>query len=141
MKKEDIVKAEARNKFFKYFQPNAKDKNDRECDCVIRALCKGLDKEWVDIFDELYAICRKFQLMMDGKKCYEKYLKLYGFEYQSLSIARGDSRPTVNKFCETHRKGTYILRVAHHLVTVVDGKFYDTWDSGDKCLYGFWKKL
>ena len=39
-----------------------------------------------------------------------------------------------------HPTGRYIVTVAHHVVAVVDGKYYDTWDSGEKSLYGYYEK-
>lgn len=36
--------------------------------------------------------------------------------------------------------GTAILRMAKHFVAVVDGVLYDTWDSREKMVYGYWKK-
>lgn len=51
-------------------------------------------------------------------------------------IKKGNKRPTVAGFATEHKKkkkkGAYILKVANHVVAVVDGIYYDTWDSGDK---------
>lgn len=35
---------------------------------------------------------------------------------------------------------SYLLKVANHVVAVVDGRYYDTWDSGYKSLYGHYEK-
>ena len=44
-------------------------------------------------------------------------------------------------FTPDYSEGTYFLSVANHVVASVDGNFYDTWDSGDCCLYGYWEKI
>ena len=41
------------NKYWKYYQPNTESKGDQECDCVIRALTKVLNKSWNIIFMDL----------------------------------------------------------------------------------------
>ena len=36
--------------------------------------------------------------------------------------------------------GKHIARMARHYVCVIDGDVYDTWDSSDKMVYGYWTK-
>ena len=67
-------------------------------------------------------------------------VRLSGFEYVGISNKKGTTRPTVESFTKEHKEGTYILRVANHIVASVDGMYYDTWDSGHKSLYGYWIK-
>ena len=128
------------SKRFKYYQPNKKDLKDEYGDCVIRALTKATNKTWIEVFDELLPYARENQTMPNNKVCYEKYILNNNFEYHGISNKKGSKRPTVDSFTKEHKKGTYILRVAHHIVTVVDGLYYDTWDSGAKSLYGYWEK-
>ena len=125
---------------YKYYQPNKMDIKDEYGDCVIRALTRVTDKEWHTIFDELVPIAREMQCMPNGKPCYEKYLIESGFKYQGISNKKGTKRPTVDRFAKDHPSGRYVVRVANHLVAVVDGIYYDTWDSGHKSLYGYWFK-
>lgn len=128
------------NKYYKYYQPNVKDLRDKYGDCVIRSLTKALDKQWLEVFEDLLPYARELQCMPNGKFCYEKYLTNNGFTYTGISNKKGSKRPTVKSFTKEHKDGTYVLIVANHIVTVVDGCYYDTWDSGDCCLYGYWKK-
>ncbi len=46
----------------------------------------------------------------------------------------------VYKFCCNFPRGTYVLGVNDHVVTVVDGMFYDTWDSSDRKVIYFWER-
>lgn len=125
---------------YKYYQPNKKDLKDEYGDCVIRSLTKVTGKEWLQIFEELLPYARELQCMPNGKPCYESYLKNNGFEYHGISNKKGSKRPTVFSFAKDHKEGTYVLRVAHHSVAMTDGFYYDTWDCGDCCLYGYWKR-
>lgn len=126
---------------YQYYQPNKKDLKDEYGDCVMRALTKALGKEWLTVFEEMIPLMREMQCPFNCKPCYQKYLEEYnGFTYQGISNKKGTKRPTVDSFAKSHKQGTYVLSVANHLVTVVDGKYYDTWDCGYKSLYGYWEK-
>lgn len=127
------------SKNYKYYQPNKKDLKDKYGDCVIRALTKALNMEWLQVFDEMQPISREMQVPFNCRPCYEKYMESKGLKYTGISNKKGTKRPTVETFAKDHKAGTYILRVARHLVTVVDGIYYDTWDSGGKSLYGYWE--
>ena len=64
-----------------------------------------------------------------------------GFRYVGISNKKGSKRPTVEGFTKSNKLGKFVLVVAHHLVASVDGTYYDTWDSGDKSMYGYWEKV
>ena len=125
---------------FTYYQPNEKDLKDRCGDCVIRAFTKAEDKTWVEVFDELVPIARKHQCLLNDKISYQEYLQTHGYTYTGVSNKKGSKRPTVSSFATSHKEGRYVLVCANHLVACVDGNFYDNWDSGSKCLYGYWTK-
>lgn len=46
----------------------------------------------------------------------------------------------VYKFCCNFPHGIYVLGLGGHVVTVVDGRFYDTWDSSGKSVIYFWER-
>lgn len=130
----------AKNKFWKYYQPNKKDLKDEYGDCVIRALCKVTNKEWLEIFDDLIPYVREVQGIPNAPQVYSKYLDDNGFKWVGIKAEKGSKRPTVLSFTKEHSEGTYILRVSHHIVAVSDGFFWDTWDSGYKSVYGYYIK-
>lgn len=125
---------------YKYFQPNRKDLKDNCGDCVIRALSKATGQSWVETFDDLVLYAREHQCLPNDKLAFSDYLKSIGYRYNSLP--RG-SRITVSEFCKS-RKGLAICHVrvgfGTHLVTVDDGHYWDTWDCGNKFLYGYYEK-
>ena len=63
-----------------------------------------------------------------------------GFAYQGISNRKGSKRPTVESFAKNHKQGNYLVNVANHVVAISNGCYYDTWDSGDCCLYGYYYK-
>lgn len=129
-------------RLYQYYQPNKKDLKDHVGDCQIRALSKVLNLSWVETFDLITPICREFQIMdifsCDLEKTKEAMSRM-GFVYTGISNKKGSHRPTVKEFTSSHKKGKYIVSVAHHVVAVVDGRYFDTWDSGEKYLYGYYE--
>lgn len=125
---------------YKYYQPNVKDTKDKYGDCVVRSLILATDSEWLKVFDELVGYARDLQCMPNDKPRYEKLLMNHGFTYTGISNKKGSKRPTVDRFTKDHKVGIYVLVVANHLVCSRDGYYYDIWDSGDCCMYGYWYK-
>lgn len=127
---------------FKYYQPNKKDVKDQYGDCTIRALSKALNVSWIEAFDSMIPICREEQTSnifdVPAKKR-ATLLEQLGFTYTGVSNKKGTTRPTVDDFAKKHKTGTYIAMVAHHAVAIVDGYYYDTWDSGRKPMYGYYE--
>ena len=39
---------------------------------------------------------------------------------------------TVKDFADDHKQGVYVLGTGSHAVAVIDGNYYDSWDSGDE---------
>lgn len=133
-----------KNKLFVYYQPNAKDIKDKYGDCTIRALSKALNVSWLEAFDLTIPICREGQVtnVFDAPvEIRNEFLEKLGFAYNKVSNSKGTKRPTVASFAKAHPTGTFIVNVAHHEVAVVDGKYYDTWDSGSCSLYGYYEKF
>lgn len=127
-----------------YYQPNEKDLTDKFGDCQIRALSKALNCSWLEAFDKAISVCRDewVSLIFDAPiPIRSRMLAKLGFEYHGISNKKGSKRPTVDSFAKDHPTGSYICGVAHHEVAVVDGKYYDTWDSGDCCMYGYFEKV
>lgn len=128
---------------FQYYQPNKKDLKDQYGDCTIRALSKALGVTWLEAFDKMIPLCREYQVsnVFGAPSSIERQIvERLGFTYHGISNKRGSKRPTVDSFAKDHPEGTFILNVANHEVACVNGKYYDTWDSGYKSLYGYYEK-
>lgn len=120
---------------FEYFQPNT-----HKCgDCAVRAVVKATNSSWYTVFDDLIPIARKMQLMPNDRKVIGKYLESKGFKWVPIKVTKGSKRPTVKEFANKY-VGTYVLSLASHLTAVVNNKYYDIWDCGNRSLYGYWVK-
>ena len=127
---------------YKYFQPNKLDLKDDYSDCSIRAICKVLEIDWREAFDKVIPLCREkcilpsmlFYTEQSADTC-----KALGLTYNKITNKKGVKRPTVASFARSHKTGRYIVTTAHHVVAVVDGYYFDTWDSGEKSLYSYYE--
>lgn len=117
--------------------PNPKSKNVG--DCVVRALSIALNKGWRDVFKELSILCMIECDMPSSNRIWGEYLGENGFVRHSLA----DTCPlcyTVQDFCRDNPRGLYVLGSGEHAVTIIDGNYYDTWDSGDTPVLFYWTK-
>lgn len=123
---------------FVYYQPNPRGKRGEKTrpDCAIRAMSKFLGMDWLTTFDLMCATAREIYDVPNSIKTMEKLL--FDHERVGVNTEAGKKRMSVIDFCKAHPKGTYLLRVANHMVCVSDGKYYDVWDSGKKCVYFYW---
>lgn len=47
---------------------------------------------------------------------------------------------TVADFASEHPRGLYVLAIGGHVVTVRDGEWMDSWDSGNEVPAYYWSK-
>lgn len=131
-------------KRYKYYQPNAKDLKDKQGDCAIRALTKFYEIAWLEAFDMLVGYARESQTTINSLTNIKTLFENSNVPYTSVYKQKSKNKETVLSFSKKHPKGRYTLyvRVGYgtHLVTVVDGIYYDTWDCGERYVYGYWSK-
>lgn len=121
---------------FEYFQPN-----DHVCgDCGIRAVAKALNCTWEESLTKLYQEALKIKDAPGSRETISKVLEANGFKWVPICPKRGEKRPIVANFAKENNEKIYVFNVSSHIVTAVNGKYYDIWDSGDKPLYGYWVK-
>lgn len=127
---------EENNCFEKY---NANPKGKQVGDCTVRAISKILDEEWEKSYAE---ICLQGFIMCDmpsANHVWGAYLRKKGFKRGLINNECPDCY-TVKDFCRDNPRGRFLLSISGHVVTVIDGKYYDTWDSGDQVPIYFWYK-
>lgn len=115
---------------YKYFNPNPRG-DIRSGDCVIRALSKAIGESWEFVYTELCMVGFRMGDMPSANHVWAEFLRSYGFNKFVLP----DTCPacyTIRAFCADHPEGLYVLATGSHVVTVVDGDYYDSWDSGDE---------
>ena len=122
------------DKHWKEYNPNPKGKNIG--DCTLRAYCAAFDISWEEAFDIASGIAKENASMIQyvaEKVLLEHFNCTVSDEYNKKTVKAKD-RITVAEYAETHPYGTYILKIRNHVVTLKDGEYWDSWDSGSKKL-------
>lgn len=118
------------------FNPNPKGK--RVGDCTVRALCKALNQSWDKTYVELCVYGFMHCDMPSANAVWGAYLKSKGFSRYIVPDTCPDCY-TLEQFCVEHPQGTYVVGLSGHVVTVQDGKIYDSWDSRNEIPIYYWR--
>lgn len=105
-------------------------------DCVIRAIATITRRPWRDIHWDLAILSNQRCKMMDDNVIWHEYLKNLGFKIYAIQ----DPCMRIKDFCNSHPYGEYILGTGRHVVAVIDGDYYDAWDSGNEFPVFYWRK-
>jgi hypothetical protein len=121
---------------FKEF--NAHPKGIKTSDCVVRAIATATNTDYLECRRELNRKKREL-----GYSSYKDTTFLYDYlkDYPRLifKAVKGEPRIKGSDFTKLHPKGTYILKMAGHIVACVDGVILDTWDCTYRSVYTAWE--
>ena len=129
-----FIKLQNPNRRWHVYNPNPKERNT--ADCTLRAYCAAFDIDWDEAYDIASEVAKSEGYLLNASNMVKKILtEHFGCDvdpkYNTKTVKRND-RSTVAEFAMTHPYGTYILHVPSHLVTVKNGEYWDSWDSGEK---------
>ena len=99
-------------------------------DCTVRAICAVTGKSWREIHAELCELARDMADMPSSDRVWWELLRQYGFRWKKL-IDHCPECYTVRDFAEDHPFGEYVLGPPEHAVAVINGEYWDSWDSGN----------
>lgn len=123
--------------FIKY---NANPRSNRVGDCVIRAISKVSGMSWEKTYTEIALKGFSMYDMPSSNAVWGRYLIDHGYTMKTIPNFCPDCY-TVIDFCNDHPKGSYLVATGTHVLAVIDGNYYDTWDSGDEIpIYYFTKE-
>lgn len=123
---------------FRFYNPNPN--RHAVGDCVIRALVKLLDKDWDTIYAAVSLQGFKMKDMPSSNAVWGEYLLSQGYIPEIIPCQFNNPPCTVRSFVGAHPSGRFLLFIGGHVVTAVDGDYYDTWDSGDEVPTFYWKE-
>ena len=122
---------------YKFYNPNPK--NILVEDCVVRALSKVQGQSWDDTFTCLTMFAYEVKDMPSSSRAWSKYLDTYGYERFVIPNMCPNCY-TVRDFCLDNPIGTFLLVTDKHVIAVVNGDYFDTWDSGDEIPMYYWRR-
>ena len=122
--------------FVKY---NPNPQNNQVGDCVVRSISKVLDYDWERTYIELAVQGFMMCDMPSANAVWGAYLRNKGFTRRLIPDNCPDCY-TIADFAEDNPQGKFILSTGTHVVAVVNGNYYDTWDSGGEIPVYYWTK-
>lgn len=120
-----------------YYNPNPEKRATG--DCIIRAISKLTDKDWERTY---LGICLQGLLLHDMPEqnyVWSEYLYHQGYIRDVIPNTCPNCY-TVKDFCIDNPKGSFLLAIQDHVVAVIDGNYYDAWDSGNEVPLYYWRK-
>lgn len=103
------------------FQPNPKRDEKNTNDCIIRAFCKFLNKDWDYVFNGLSSIAFEEKQIFNHPNVITKYANKYNFTYTRVL----GNTTTAGEFMYNHKFGKYIIGIPRHAFAYIDGVVYD----------------
>ena len=123
---------------YKFSNPNPM--GLRTNDCVIRALSILLDQSWDKTFTDISLVAFAKGLMPSSNAVHMQYLDQHGYKMYTIPNTCPQCI-TVREFSERYPKGKYLLATGDHVVALINGTYYDSFDSGDEIIsYYFTQK-
>ena len=108
-------------------------------DCAIRAISKALNIDWERAYILLCVNGMAMGVLIHRNEVIFSVLRQHGFKRKNIP----DTCPacfTIEEFCERYPQGTYVVGTGNHVVTIIDGDYYDSWRSGDEIVAFAWEK-
>lgn len=115
--------------------PNA----SRVGDCSVRAVACALEQDWYKTYSDMAVYGLMKCDMPSANAVWGAYLRDNGFTKDIIPDGCPDCY-TVADFAADHPLGIYVLGLNGHVVTVKDGNYYDTWDSGNEIPIYYWRR-
>lgn len=107
-------------------------------DCAIRAIAKACGVSWEKSYIDLCIYGLMNCDLPSANLVWGRYLHDHDFVKEIVPYECPHC--TVESFADNHKEGVYVMALNGHVVTIVDGDYYDTWDSGQEIPLYYWRK-
>ena len=120
------------------FNPNPKGKVSE--DCTVRAISCLTGKTWDDAYILVCTGGLIEKTMPDQKAAITTLMQMLGFEHHDLPNTCPKCY-TIRQFTIDCPRGRYLVATGSHVVAVIDGNYYDAFDSGNEVPLNYWKEM
>lgn len=122
---------------WKLFQNNPAGRNVG--DCAVRAVSVALGTDW----ETAYAMIAMNGFLMgdviSSNAVFGSVLRQHGFQRAAIPNSCPDCY-SVAEFADDHPNGVFVVGTGNHVVTVIDGVVFDSWDSRKEIPIYYWSK-
>lgn len=140
----DLKSGNDNTRYFEYYNNNPK--NKRTGDCVIRALALALNKDYIDVYKELFEMSLKTGYFMASIEIIRKYLKANNMiEFKQPIIFKNGSRKKIKikEFLDKLDElailpSNIVVSTRKHILTLHYCKVFDIWNSSLEIMGNFW---
>ena len=108
-------------------------------DCAIRAISKVTGMSWKETYLELIIEGYAMADMPSANRVWARLLNRFGY-IQRLLPRNCPACYTVKDFCIENPIGKFVVATGDHVVAVINGDYYDSWDSGNELLSYYFEK-
>lgn len=122
-----------------YKEWNPSPSGARVGDCAVRAIARAFGTDWETAYLMLCIEGLELHDIPNSNAVIAAMLKKAGYSKHVIPDTCPDCY-TIADFAEDHKAGTYILGTGNHIVSVVDGDIYDSWDSSHEIPITYWEK-
>lgn len=122
---------------FKEYNPNPSGLNVG--DCVIRAISKLFGISWDEAYLKMVTQGFLMKDMPSANRVWADFLHQHSYKRFIIPDTCPDCY-TVADFCNDHPTGKYLLGTGSHVLAVIDGDHYDSWDSSKEVPIYFWRR-
>lgn len=108
-------------------------------DCAVRAVSLALGTDW----ETAYALMAKNGYLMgdmpSSNAVWGSVLRQHGF-YRHVIPNECPDCYTMEDFAREHPEGMFVVGTGDHVVTIKDGRIYDSWDSSNEIPVYYWSR-
>ena len=122
---------------YRYYNPNPV--ANHVGDCSVRAISKVLNISWDEAFDLLAEAAKNMGDVMSSNSVISAVLRSHGFYRENLPNFCPNCY-SIRKFARDNPVGIYVVGTGSHVVAVLDGDWFDTWNSQDEIPIYFWSR-
>lgn len=119
------------------YNPNPKGKVAE--DCTVRAISRLTNSTWDDAYILVCVGGMIEKTMPDQKSAIKTLMHLLGYENHIIPNTCPDCY-TIRDFTFDFPRGKYLVATGSHVVAVVNGNYYDAFDSGNEVPLNYWSE-
>lgn len=122
---------------WKQWNPNPAGRNVG--DCAVRAVAKALGVDWETAYVMISMAGYQMGDVISSNSVWGAVLRRRGF-YRHIIPNTCPDCYTVGQFADDHPDGVFVVGTGNHVVTVVDGVIWDSWDSRSETPIYYWSE-